>query len=218
MNRWESCFYRNYHKCTDQQITGRDGESIIFPHLHRSDSQQRTHVWVWATDQKRTEEIKRPAFHQNVSVADSTRLTCFKSRKAAWWVGTVTFRRVVFGKQRSQMWFTGPVPQRSVSIIRENLRLLTPDSRLPDPSVPASGPRPRVCPSSLARWRSRPWSGTPGAPWPGAAPRSSPWPLARTPKIISMKNDISFQIDNYLGGSYVLICSRTEIKDGRMNN
>lgn len=132
----------------------------------------------------------------NMSLADWTQMTCFKSRKAAWRVVTVTFWRIwrLCKTSESNMIYH-PSPQRSVSIIRENLCLLTPDSRLPDPSVPASHPRSCVSPSFLARWRCPPWSETPGAPWPRAAPRLSPWPLTRTPHH-QYENDISFQIDN----------------------
>ena len=39
--------------------------------------------------------------------------TCFKSRKAARWVATVTFWPVVFVKQQSQTWFTSPVSREA---------------------------------------------------------------------------------------------------------
>lgn len=72
---------------------------------------------VWLTAENACVDLSNrsdTSRRSNVSLVDWTRRTCFKSRKAAWWVVTVTFWRVV--KQQSQMWFSTPVPREAFQL------------------------------------------------------------------------------------------------------
>lgn len=103
MNRWASCFFRNCCKCT----RATSGVWILLLSVSRPQVKMLNllfsalkKVWLKCTCgfeqqirsvQKKVTALSFTSRRSNMSLAAWTRLTCFKSRKAAWWDVTVTF-------------------------------------------------------------------------------------------------------------------------------